>query len=399
MIIKRILPVSLLQVVAVGRRKLRIQQFLLLIMILCLGCSIILNLLYNNSTNSNDNNDNVILLSPLSLEQQQNRTNGIMKQQQYQHQRPTMAPQNSSHDTIGYIHIGKTGGSTISNLLRNGCNSFSSSGNIPCHPNIPNETIISKLVEYYYHVPDFFRLPTSNHQNYIISIRDPFDRTISSLLYHHPDNVKYYNIKETQKQKYYGPIVYHKCFPTLEIFSSLLTGDTTETNSCNYPYPPSYMEIGNCTEFACAAIHGKIRFFVHLFFNYRNILYTKLPTLTTNTTTSTNSDPKEQQQRQRQIYVIRQEYLENDWSIINKLFGESGVVGIPTATTSFRNISGIKLPVTRDISLEGRNKLCIALKTEYIAYFEILQKAKNINDNDMKKSIQIATSNCPILKF
>ena len=270
-------------------------------------------------------------------------------------------------------------------------------------------------------VPDFWRLPTSNHQTYIISIRDPYDRTISSLLYHHPDNVKYYDIKETKKQKYYGPIVYHKCFPTLEIFSSLLTIPTTtetETN-CNYPYPPSYMEIGNCTEFACAAIHGKIRFFVHLFFNYRNILYTKIPTTTSTTTTNL---AKEQQQRQ--IYVIRQEYLENDWSIINKIFEEKesksesvggGIVNsnIPTtitrttaitataitATTSFRNISGIKLPVTRDISLEGRNKLCIALKTEYIAYFELLQKALNINDNDMKKSIQIAASNCPILKF
>ena len=279
-------------------------------------------------------------------------------------------------------------------------------------------------------VPDFWRLPTSNHQTYIISIRDPYDRTISSLLYHHPDNVKYYDIKETKKQKYYGPIVYHKCFPTLEIFSSLLTIPTTtetETN-CNYPYPPSYMEIGNCTEFACAAIHGKIRFFVHLFFNYRNILYTKIPTTTstkpTTTTTTTTNLAKEQQQRQ--IYVIRQEYLENDWSIINKIFEEKesksesesvggGIVNsnIPTtitrttaitataitATTSFRNISGIKLPVTRDISLEGRNKLCIALKTEYIAYFELLQKALNINDNDMKKSIQIAASNCPILKF
>ena len=152
--LRRLLPVSLVQVV-VGRRK-RIQQFLLLIVILCFGCSIILNhlLYYSSSTSSNYKSNNVILSPALLLEQQQNRTNGIIIMKQ-QYQRPTMAPQNSSRDTIGYIHIGKTGGSTISNLLRNGCNSFSSSssssGNTPCHPNIPNETIISKLVEYYYH--------------------------------------------------------------------------------------------------------------------------------------------------------------------------------------------------------------------------------------------------------
>jgi hypothetical protein len=154
--LRRLLPVSLVQVV-VGRRK-RIQQFLLLIVILCFGCSIILNhlLYYSSSTSSNYKSNNVILSPALLLEQQHNRTNGIGIIMKQQYQRPTMAPQNSSRDTIGYIHIGKTGGSTISNRLRNGCNSFSSSsssssGNTPCHPNIPNETIISKLVEYYYH--------------------------------------------------------------------------------------------------------------------------------------------------------------------------------------------------------------------------------------------------------
>jgi hypothetical protein len=153
--LRRLLPVSLVQVV-VGRRK-RIQQFLFLIVILCFGCSIILNhlLYYSSSTSSTYKSNNAILSPALLLEQQQNnRTNGIIIMKQ-QYQRPTMAPQNSSRDTIGYIHIGKTGGSTISNRLRNGCNSFSSSssssGHTPCHPNIPNETIISKLVEYYYH--------------------------------------------------------------------------------------------------------------------------------------------------------------------------------------------------------------------------------------------------------
>ena len=160
-------------------------------------------------------------------------------------QRPTMAPRNSSLDTIGYIHIGKTGGSTISNLLRNGCNSFKSG---PCRV-VANETIVSKLVEYYYHIPDFWRLPTSNHRIYIISVRDVYDRTVSALLYHHPENAKYYNLTETRKQKYLGPLAY-KCFPTLETFSSLMVrGNST---LCNYPYRHSVVDDSNCSELACA---------------------------------------------------------------------------------------------------------------------------------------------------
>jgi hypothetical protein len=54
----------------------------------------------------------------------------------------TMPPRNSSFHTAGFIHIGKTGGSTISNLLRNGCNSFEEG---PCR-NITHETVVSKLV-------------------------------------------------------------------------------------------------------------------------------------------------------------------------------------------------------------------------------------------------------------
>jgi hypothetical protein len=56
--------------------------------------------------------------------------------------RKTMAPQESSPTTAGFIHVGKTGGSTISKLLRNGCTSFVAG---PCR-NITHESIVSKNV-------------------------------------------------------------------------------------------------------------------------------------------------------------------------------------------------------------------------------------------------------------
>ena len=55
----------------------------------------------------------------------------------------TLPPRDSAVDSAGFIHIGKTGGSTITTLLRNGCNSFAAKG--PCR-NITNESAISKLV-------------------------------------------------------------------------------------------------------------------------------------------------------------------------------------------------------------------------------------------------------------
>lgn len=54
----------------------------------------------------------------------------------------TMAPQESSEHTVGMVHIGKTAGSTISQLLRNGCTSFVKGA---CR-NVTHESEVSRQV-------------------------------------------------------------------------------------------------------------------------------------------------------------------------------------------------------------------------------------------------------------
>jgi hypothetical protein len=52
--------------------------------------------------------------------------------------------------TAGFIHIGKTGGSTLTGVIRNSCHSFvRKSGR--CQGAIQNESIASELVTAYYH--------------------------------------------------------------------------------------------------------------------------------------------------------------------------------------------------------------------------------------------------------
>jgi len=93
-----------------------------------------------------------------------------------------------------FVHLSKTGGSTLSLLLRNGCHSFVPK---PCfgiernsHPINPlNETAASKLTTYY-HVPDFENglLFSTQHEFYVFTLRDPLNRTISAYLCSHPEN-------------------------------------------------------------------------------------------------------------------------------------------------------------------------------------------------------------------
>ena len=324
------------------------------------------------------------------------------KSKQIGRPKATMAPQSSDPNMVGFVHIGKTGGTTISKLLRNGCSSFAGTS---CERDFDgqNETIVSRLVERYYHVSDFWRLPTTNHRRFLISVRDAYDRTVSALLYMHPENLKHYEVQLTEKQKYFGPLAY-KCFPTLESFAALLReqgpGSSRSPDDCNYPYPPGMVEVGDCGALACASIHGKVRFFSHLFFNYQNILYTKLPLkqaapeqLKEDVTATTNS--------QRQLFVVRKEHLWDDWIAVNRLWGqpEDDPILIPSKSHSVnhRDVSNIEGTLSRTVSKEGRDSICRALELEYDAYFRLLALAVNVGPEDMDDCQRIAQQNCPNL--
>lgn len=305
--------------------------------------------------------------------------------------------------TVGLVHIGKTGGSTLSTLLRNGCTSLVRKR--PCYI-VENETIVSKLVvrtkvqvknscswnfslshaykplanfqETYYHVPDFHSLPRTTHRAYIVTARDAYNRAVSAFLYHHPKNAAASQLKLTSRQEKFGPLAYG-CFETLEDFAALAKTNETECNY--YPYRPTAVNVTDCSALACATLHGKVRFFAHLFFNYQKIM-SMIPT-----------DPP------RILFVMRQEHYWEDWENLNILLGQEDPVVIPGSDFNKRNISDLELPVSRDISERRRLKLCVALQGEYHAYFRLLAAARNLQENDVMDAVQIAKSNCPNLDF
>jgi len=332
--------------------------------------------------------------------------------------------------TMGFVHVGKTGGSTISKLLRNGCHSFVKK---PCRDVGPNETIASRLIQSYYHVPDFQHLPKSPHSAFVVTIRDPYERTVSAFLYHHPRNVAHAMdehehevaaakarasatmnattttnsntaaaaIEQTREQ--HARYAY-RCFPTLEAFTgSLHRGNSTD---CDYPYRPAVMAIENCAEFACAVVHGKVRHFIHLFFNYRNVLSKLL---------AVRYDDEEEERRpanrpRREIYAIRTERLRDDWRDLNRHLG--AVEDPPPIVDAARDTSDLDLPVTKDASPDARRRLCAALESEYVAYYRILSLAttttnttttSSFGEEEEEKDVvlgearELARSSCPDL--
>jgi hypothetical protein len=219
---------------------------------------------------------------------------------------------------------------------------------------------------------------------------------VSALLYQHPDNARAYNLRLSRKEAYLGPMAY-QCFPTLEQFADLFQKTGNSTN-CNYPYRFNQVVATDCVGLACAALHGKVRFFSHLYFNYQNILETKIPTVPP-----------------REIYVIRQEHFWDDWIKVNRMLGQEEPVFVPSSSSTFhsgssgsnphggatpsiqRNITGVRVPVTRDISSQGRIQLCKALESEYVAYLKLLLMAVNLEEKEIQECVQKSQKNCPNL--
>ena len=102
--------------------------------------------------------------------------------------------------SLAFVHIGKSGGSTISLLLRNGC--IQAAEGETCEEErwkkFPGkvgetETIASQRIQFYLHVSNVDSGKMAEYYSRVSSIvvvaRDPLDRWISAFLSRHPDNI------------------------------------------------------------------------------------------------------------------------------------------------------------------------------------------------------------------
>lgn len=317
-------------------------------------------------------------------------------------------------ETLGaFIHIGKTGGSNLSAQLINGCHSFRDK---PCYDpahyytfkkNL--EAALSKLTTYY-HIPDFANallfqnIQAQKHKFLVFSVRDPLERIISIFTFTHPENqvvhkfyvdfapMKQYKIllnklgsrdevykfrekkfKENPDNKRLFQVF--SCFPTLEKFANLLANynDYKEES-----WDKSYKR-KDCSNLAKTIFRGSdslADILPHFYWGYKTLLR-KLEFNTLPLTT----------------LAIRTSHMDNDWESVNRHVGDDRKA-IPLFKSHIRESKHFDYPIQKDISEAGKEKLCLALRTEYKAYFQILNNSVNLSEEDRKESISISRDNC-----
>ena len=128
-----------------------------------------------------------------------------------------------------YVHVGKTGGTTLDSILRSNCEWYWRS--LYCWKAFHaqgEETILSKLTLKTIHARPIEReedlqFVEHNITTFLFTVRNPIDRAISSFYFDHPDNIP----SESKMTAYVREIFYKRCFPDMETLSTVLGNYST----------------------------------------------------------------------------------------------------------------------------------------------------------------------------
>ena len=285
---------------------------------------------------------------------------------------------------IGFLHVGKTGGASLSRLIRLAC--FSVEG---CHKHAQQlplpESHISKLVTHYYHM----RAPTpkqqQQHTSFLVTARDPIDRAASWYIFRHPANAGRLDVSPTQ-----NPIL-------LELFACYNYNNNNSfnefvTTGLAVYYTQRQQKERKCAQLARQVMTGTIqptRNGDHMAWNYG--FYLKDILLNDN---NSNKDSD------TELFVIRTEHLWEDWQNIDVLVGgnDSSAPVTNYSVSHQRQSSGGPLPVhNKTLSAIGTANLCCALRLDLKYYVAALKRAVNLNGSHVQESIDRLEVKCGAL--
>ena len=154
---------------------------------------------------------------------------------------PTLEPR-----IIFYVHVGKTGGTTLNSVLQSNCRLYSKSGAKKCISNFQrmqkNESKLSSMVEKTMHIkgrPAHFKpkRPGDKVTTFLFTVRNPITRAVSGFDMTNPKN-------ERRKGSNVTNFFYFKCFPMAQVLAEVLENSTSETDNLCYPLGKNTLQGG-----------------------------------------------------------------------------------------------------------------------------------------------------------
>lgn len=276
---------------------------------------------------------------------------------------------------ICYIHVGKTGGTTLNCMIRHTLNDPVCIRRGASH--IPNESEISRRVVRSVHNQ---RPTCTADESVLLTVRDPVSRVASTFLYEHPANVR----KRGFEPMPHTVRLFEECYQSLDDLATDGLG--------------AHPRDAECGALARESVLGREREGGHNYWNYEKYAIRALHFAD-------------------KLYVVRTEHLWDDWNALNarllsskghrdRLGGEEIEGGDADGGTSPHssfvgeslNVHSEGKPAVTDRYLSdlGRRQLCAHLCRDIQFYKAIIWTASNLGRADKLHSMGDLKEACPL---
>ena len=304
---------------------------------------------------------------------------------------------------ITLVHVGKAGGVSLRRVTVIYCKLFFRKkiwastrkeriqNCIHKHFPDPPNTILSHQTQHYFHIEEYNDTEIAQSTSFLITLRNPIDRIISTYRYSHPGNCNDNNRHEVwrprgceaEKHKNKTGLIqndiHYKCFPSpaMEDFAQALMKPWKPWNTNNNNnYLLSKQERRHCRYLAREMVqgHGTYGSAPHMLYNYfyyaqRSIW--KYPN--------------------KEVFAIRTEHEWDDIVALDRMLGGNANF------VENRDVShGSEGYVPSPLSKQAYQKLCCALESEIEIYQDILERVINLNSRAKQDELESIREKCGI---
>jgi len=281
---------------------------------------------------------------------------------------------------IVYLHVGKTGGTTLEKVLRSSCEYLKRKAKVDKCVNtgigLNEESMVSNLTALTVHEnirPNLVKafISQNNVTSFLFTLQNPIDRALSAFDMRNPVNAGKSKIEQkrnTQREFYVD------CFPTMQDLADILS------RKKRAEYTNLESEVTDCFKLGSFTITGRGNFLTndHLVVNYDQ--YAKV---------STKAFPK------KEIFAIRTEELWHDIEILEHALGGKKRAFHHLQNYSFTHGSNKYFSKSR-LDEEGKATICCFLSDENKIYEDLMRRAVNIQEEEKIESLHKLYNDCGI---
>lgn len=303
---------------------------------------------------------------------------------------------------ISLIHIGKAGGVSLRRLTVIHCKLFfrhkrwdgTRQENIQkcIEKHFPDpQAVLSHQTQYYFHIEEYNTTQLEQSTSFLMTLRNPVDRIISTYRYSHPGNCNGGNRDEVWKPRGCQAAVhrnktgliqneiFYKCFPSpaMEDFAQSLLKPWKRNQNKDWGDSLSMDERRNCRYLAREMVQGYGTYGSgpHMLYNYAYYAHHSV-----------------WQYPDKEVFGIRTEHEWEDTVELDRLLGGNGNL------KENREVShGSESLLSSPLSTEAYQKICCALETEIEVYQDILQRVVNLNARAKRESMETIKTKCGVV--